>query len=70
MARAVRASPGRLLAMQEVEIQPIGPAQRERVLAQTRFYIDYAESIFNKKFSPVSVEFDLAGRTAGMYKVV
>ncbi len=56
--------------MQDVVIQPIGQEQRERVLEKTRFYIDYAESIFNKKFSPVAVKFDLAGRTAGMYKVV
>jgi SprT protein len=56
--------------MPGVMIEPIVKAQRERVLDKTRFYIDWAESLFSKKFSPVSVEFDLAGRTAGMYKVV
>ena len=56
--------------MPESMIEPIGQELRERVLEQTRFYIGCAESIFSRKFPAVSVEFDLAGRTAGMYKVV
>jgi len=56
--------------MQATTIEPIGHLQRTEVLEQTRFFIDCAEQIYSRKFSPVSVEFDLSGRTAGMYKVV
>jgi len=56
--------------MHEISIEPIGSAQRTQVLEQTRFYIGQAEKIYDKNFPSVRVEFDLPGRTAGMYKVV
>ena len=58
------------LAIPETAIAPIGQAQREQVLEHTQFFIARAEDIYKKKFPPVAVEFDLSGRTAGMYKVV
>ncbi|MBE9539035.1 MAG: SprT-like domain-containing protein [Proteobacteria bacterium] len=51
-------------------MEPIGSVQRAQVLEQTELYIDKAEHIYKKKFLRVAVEFDLGGRTAGMYKVV
>ena len=56
--------------MPDAVIEPIGHQLRDQVVEQTRLYIVSAESIFKRKFPAVSIEFDLAGRTAGMYKVV
>jgi len=56
--------------MSAATIKPIGRLQRDQVLDQTRFFIRCAEDSYKQKFPAVDVEFDLSGRTAGMYKVV
>jgi len=51
-------------------IEPIGKVQQGLVLEHTRLYIARAGEILGRKLPSVPVLFDLAGTTAGMYKVV
>jgi len=50
-------------------ILPINAAQQERVVKETLVYIHQAAKIFDRRFKPIPVLFDLSGRAAGMYKV-
>jgi SprT protein len=49
-------------------VEPIDLAQRAQVLARTEHFIALAGDILEYSFSPVPVEFDLRGTTAGMFK--
>ncbi len=40
------------------------------MIAATERYVQQARDIFGRRFRQVPVEFDLAGRTAGMFKLV
>jgi len=50
-------------------IYPISSDQKALVIAETERFIALANSLFGKKLASISVQFDLIGRTAGMYKV-
>jgi SprT protein len=50
-------------------IEPIGQARQALVVEKTRYYVARAEQIYQKKFSPLPIQFDLSGSSAGMYKV-
>ena len=50
------------------KFEPIDVAQRQQVIALTHIYIKRAGEIFNRDFDLIPVNFDLSGRTAGMYK--
>ena len=50
-------------------IEPIDLAQRAEVLVRTEHFIRLASDVLEYPFSPVPVEFDLRGTTAGMFKV-
>jgi len=52
------------------DIEPINQVQREQVIDLTAEYINQAEQVFSTRFPKVAIQFDLSGRTAGMYKVV
>lgn len=51
-------------------LEPIGESQRAQVRDATQGYVGRAESLFDRSFEPIPVLFDLAGSTAGMFKVV
>lgn len=49
-------------------IEPIGPDLQQQVVARTEFYINEAESAFDRSFARIPVNFDLSGTTAGMFR--
>lgn len=51
-------------------VQPIGDIEQRQVIAATGQFIIQAQRIFDRRFAPVPVLFDLPGRAAGMFKVV
>ena len=51
-------------------VEPIPEATRAQVVAATEHYVQQAGEIFERQFRQVPVLFDLAGRTAGMFKLV
>lgn len=51
-------------------VEPIGEAQQQEVVAATHRYRLRAQKIYGRQFPQVPVLFDLAGRTAGMFKLV
>ena len=53
-----------------VLVEPIGKVQQREVTAATEHYRQQAQDIYKRRFTPVPVLFDLAGRTAGMFKLV
>ena len=53
-----------------VLVEPIGKVQQREVTAATKHYRQQAQDIYKRRFTPVPVLFDLAGRTAGMFKLV
>jgi len=50
-------------------IEPIGVEQRREVESATETFICRAEQLYKRRFERISVEFDLSGRAAGMFKV-
>lgn len=52
-----------------VEIEPISELQRTEVRHATQQCISRAEQIYNRRFKPLQVDFDLRGKCAGMYQV-
>lgn len=52
-----------------MKITPINDDQQLQVSRNTQGYIDRAGEIFDRRFSPIEILFDLTGKTAGMYKV-
>lgn len=51
-------------------IEPISKAQQQMVLDRTEHCLCEAEQIYKRVFDRIPVLFDLAGTTAGMYKVI
>ena len=51
-------------------VEPIGTLQQDKVVAVTEQYVQQAREVFGRRFRQVPVEFDLSGRTAGMFKLV
>ena len=49
-------------------IEPIGAAERRRVMAETEHYLRLAGQLFGRTFEPVPVLFDLRGGSAGMFR--
>ncbi len=49
-------------------IAPIDARQEHTVEAETAMWVAKAETIFERKFAPVEVRFDLSGSSAGMFK--
>lgn len=52
-----------------MEIEPINQNQQQQIVDCTLGWIDRAGQLMAKPFTPVTVAFDLKGRSAGMYKV-
>ena len=50
------------------KIEPINESQKECVIDRTRYFIDEAGKIYQHDFEFISVDFDLKGRVAGMYR--
>ncbi len=50
-------------------ILPINAMQQKNVITLVDNYIECATNLFQKKFPPINVLFDLKGRAAGMYKI-
>ena len=50
-------------------INPIDSVKEREIVTLVDDYIDQAGLIFETKFKPITVLFDLYGRSAGMYKV-
>lgn len=50
-------------------ILPINATEQKDVITSVDHYIECAADLFQKKFSPIDVLFDLKGRVAGMYKI-
>ena len=48
-------------------VEPIGEVQREQVILAVSDFLCQAETRFGRRFDPVSIDFDLTGRAAGMY---
>jgi SprT protein len=51
-------------------VQPIGKAEQSQVRQATEYYIRRAEELFDRRIDRVPVQFDLKGRTAGMFKYI
>jgi len=51
------------------QIEPIGDVAKKLVVRATQDYILRGEEIFNSEFPLITVNFDLMGKTAGMYRV-
>ena len=51
-------------------VEPIADLQQAQVEARTEHFICQAEGLFSRQFERIPVLFDLAGRTAGMFKMV
>lgn len=54
--------------MGKVQIEPIGRSQQAEVVAATEDCIKSAERRYDRRFSPLPVQFDLRGKCAGMYQ--
>jgi SprT protein len=52
-----------------MSIRPIDSAARDRVVTVTRGWIERAAALYDRRFPMLPVQFDLIGRTAGMYRV-
>lgn len=52
-----------------LNVTPISDTAQNKIILLVDDYIDRANHIFEKKFPPIDVVFDLKGRAAGMYKV-
>jgi len=52
-----------------MSIKPINQHQKQQVCDATSYCLIKAEKIFKTKFKPIKVDFDLSGRSAGMYLV-
>ncbi|HEC13369.1 MAG TPA: metallopeptidase (SprT family) [Acidiferrobacteraceae bacterium] len=52
------------------DITPIDKDQQQQVVDSTVQYIHRASELLQRQFKPVPIQFDLRGRTAGMYRVV
>lgn len=52
-----------------IDIAPISDVQQAEVEQATQQCISRAEQIYNRKFKPLPVDFDLRGKCAGMYQV-
>lgn len=50
-------------------IEPITDIQKRQVELATVSYIKVASGHYGRKFAPISVDFDLRGKCAGMYEV-
>ena len=50
-------------------IEPIDTVREQQVVAETERYLALAETIFLRRFSPVRVQFNLRGSSAGMFQV-
>jgi SprT protein len=50
-------------------IEAIGKTQQSLVIDQSHDYIARAQTIFQRKFAPVEILFDLMGSSAGMFRV-
>ena len=50
-------------------IEPISDIQKTHVEAATASYIKLAAGLYDRKFDPIPVHFDLKGKCAGMYEV-
>jgi len=50
-------------------VEPIDTPFQEKVISTTSQFIARAESLYDRSFRPIPVNFDLKGRTAGMYRV-
>lgn len=51
-------------------VQPIGDMQQREVKQRTEHFIARSEDIFKCQFDRIPVLFDLAGRSAGMFKTI
>jgi len=51
-------------------VEPIAELQQAQVEERTEHFICQAEGLFSRQFERIPVLFDLAGRTAGMFKMV
>lgn len=49
-------------------VKPIGYRERSQVRWRTQGYVRLAGRLFERRFAPVPVSFDLAGGTAGMFR--
>ena len=54
---------------QSVDVEPISELQRAEVKRATQQCISRAEKIYNRRFKPLQIDFDLRGKCAGMYQV-
>ena len=50
-------------------IEPISDIQKTHVEAATTSYIKLSAGLYDRKFDPIPVHFDLKGKCAGMYEV-
>ena len=50
------------------KIEPINEGQKECVIDRTRYLIDEACKIYQRNFELISIDFELKGRVAGMYR--
>lgn len=50
-------------------IEPIGAEQQARVTELTQHYIQLASDIYQEKFAPVEVRYDMSGTSVGMFRV-
>jgi len=57
------------MPVQENLIQPITSSEQDRVISETKRYIQCASDYYARSFSEIPVLFNLTGRAAGMYRV-
>ncbi len=50
-------------------ISPITVTEQNKIITLADDYIECAKGLFQKKFPPINILFDLKGRAAGMYKI-
>ncbi|MDH5599999.1 MAG: SprT-like domain-containing protein [Gammaproteobacteria bacterium] len=50
-------------------IKPISTSLQERVIEQTKHFLESATNYYNREFKQIPVLFDLSGKAAGMYRV-
>ena len=50
-------------------IPPLSSEQQQQIIEQTHVYIEQAVDLFNIKNKDIEINFDLRGRSAGMYRV-
>ena len=46
---------------------PINESQKSLVIDKTEYFLQQANEIYQRNFKPITVDFDLKGRVAGMY---